>query len=72
VDEVHRPAFVGGARQQACYARYGAAASLRSFALLREPFVLIQTLHALVIDGPAFATQEHMQTPIAVGHPRLC
>ena len=71
VDEVHRPAFVGGARQQARSARYGAAASLRSFALLREPFVLIQPLHAPVIDRPAFATKEHMQTPIAVGHLHL-
>lgn len=41
VDDVHRPALVGRARDQTRDTRRGAAAPLRPFALLRELFVLI-------------------------------
>ena len=53
-------------------ARGRAAPPHRPFALLGHALVGIQALDALVIHGPAFAAEEHVEVPIAVRHARLC
>jgi len=47
----------------------GGFATMRPFATQIQAFLLVETVDALVIDGPAVSTNQHIDTPEAVTHP---
>src|SRR5690606_26259054 len=47
----------------------GGAAAMRPFTAQIQAFLLVQAVNALVIDVPAVAANQHVDTPEAVSHP---
>lgn len=70
-DKVHAPGLVR--RDRPCpwwLAMCGTDMATRSFGPQLQPFLALQSVHAFVIDGPAFTAQQHVDPLVAVADPR--
>jgi len=65
--EVHRPPFIGARRLRE--RRPQARHALSTPPTDRQMLGLLESEHTLVIHHPAFAAQQHMQTPVPVPRP---
>ena len=71
MDKVHCPNLVGGRCVRSSFAQLRLDAPLRRLAPQLQARLTIETPDPLRVHAPAFTTQQHVDSPIAVAHPRL-
>ena len=71
MNEVHGPHFIRTRRRAAALSQLRLHPALRRGLAQLQPQLPLKPIDTRRIHAPAFPSQQHMDTPIAVAHPRL-
>ena len=71
MDEVHGPHFIRTRRRAAAFSQLRFRPALRRLFGAAAAHLLVKPIHPLRVHIPALPPEQHMDTPIAVMHPRL-